>query len=162
MVRTAPLLLSILLMALPPVRTIDAKQDTLFIHAGRFEHTYAVAPGVEPLYIEDGVIHANLRRGKDRYMLLSYSEPYGRAGIESYLVWLHIRVSVVLAMQRAHYESQWATISGGLAGWSGRRFRVVYDQFDVGTVAHSEATFDADAPERGLTIVTQPPKAVSE
>jgi len=154
-----PALLAAVIASINAVPAADSA-DVIVIHAARFERTYKLSPGIESLDIDDATIHANLRRGDERYIVLSYSEPYGKAGIESYLVWLHIRGSTVVAMQRVHYESQYMTISGVFSGWSGHVLGVAYDHYTESTITHAEANFDSQAPERGLTIVTQPPKEV--
>jgi len=146
------------------------KPATFFVHAGHIKHTYSCAAGVEAGYIEDGIVHANLRRGDDRYLLIAYSEPSrpnhpnGRCGggIESYLVWLHISGTTVIASQSAQYESCWKHISGGTPAWSGQFCAVVYEDFDYnyntkeGTNTRSKASFDTKAPEKGIQVTSQP------
>ena len=78
----------------------DEKPAEFVIEVGDFKRTYLCADGVEAGAIDDGVIHANLKRGENRYLLITYSymsrpgNPNGRcgAGIESFLVWLHISI----------------------------------------------------------------------
>lgn len=150
----------------------DKKPATFFVHAGHIKHTYSCAVGVEAGYIEDGVIHANLRRGNDRYLLIAHSElsrpnhPNGRCGcgIESYLVWLHIRGTTVIASQSAQYESCWKDISGGTPTWSGQFCTVEYENFDFNYDTNesintrSKASFDAKTPEKGMQVSSQPPE----
>ena len=154
------------------VRAADPlKPGTFFIHASRLKHTYVCAAGVETGNITDGVLHADLHRGGDRFLLVSYSQdshpgrPNGHcgSGIESYLVWLQIRGSTVISSQTAQYESCWHDIQGGDPTWKGQFCTVEYSQsvYDPdtkqSTTIDSKATFDAKAPDKGLQIV-EPPK----
>ena len=148
------------------------KPPTFYVHAGSIKRTYSCAAGVEAGYIQDGVVHANLRRGDDRFLLIGYSEesrpnhPNGRcgAGIESYLVWLHVHGSSVLASQSAHYESCWRNIEGGPPEWSSQFCVVQYERFlynpdtKQSSILRSKASFDSKAPEKGLQIAEQPPE----
>ena len=126
-----------LLAASSIVAEPSPKPATFFIHAGRFKHTFTCAAGVEAGNIRDGVLHADLHRGGDRFILVSYSEdshpsrPQGHcgSGIESYLVWLQIRGSVVVASKSAQYESCWHNIEGGVPTWAGQLCTVEYTRF---------------------------------
>jgi len=151
--------------------TTAKKPQTYFVHAGAIKRTYSCAAGVDAGYIEDGVVHANLRRGDDRFLLIGYSEasrpnhPNGRCGggIESFLVWLHVHGSTVLASKSAQYESCWRDTQGGPPEWSGQFCIVEYSLFlynydtNKSSLLHSKATFDSKAPERGLQIIEQTP-----
>jgi hypothetical protein len=155
-----------------PTDKNEKKPAKLSVQAGNLKQTYACGAGVEPLSIENGVLYANLRRGDDRYLLIAYSElsrpsnPNGRcgAGLESYLVWLHIRGSTVTASQSAQYESCWKDISGGPPAWSGQFCSVEYEDFDSSdrgsTNTRSKASFDAKAPEKGIQVISQPPETL--
>jgi hypothetical protein len=157
-----------------PPKSGTVKAPAFSIHAGKIQHAYLCAPGVKAGKIEDGVVHADLPQGNERYLLIAYSEmsrpsnPNGRCGAadESYLVWLHIHGDTVVEFQSAQYESCWKEITGSTPAWSGQFCSVTYEMshFDFGTnqmsETHSKATFDAKAPEKGIQIVTDPPKVV--
>lgn len=151
----------------------DAATDSstsYYVHAGRLKHTYKCAEGVEAGDIEDGVIHADLHRGQERYLLISYSElsnpanPNGRCGggLESYLVWLHIRGNTVLEAQSTRYESCFQDITGSAPRWSGQFCSLTFDSLEWNpdtkehTETHSKAIFDSKAPEKGIQVTTQP------
>ena len=145
-----------------------------FIHAGRLKRAFTCAFGVEAGKIADGVLHADLHRGGNRFILVSYTEeshpsrPEGRcgSGTENYFVWLRIRGAAITSSQAVRYESCWNNIEGGPPGWTGRFCTVEYERFDYdpetkkGTVVDSKAFFDTEAPDKGLQIVSEPQKSV--
>lgn len=146
----------------------NSKPPKFYVHAGKIKRNYACAAGVEAGYIRNGIVHANLRRGDDRYLLIAYSEesrpgsPNSMCGggTESYLVWLHIRNSTVIAMQSAQYESCWKNIDRESSAWTDQALIIKYTRVDCNFDTHqcsilqNKATFDPRAPEKGIEIIT--------
>ena len=145
-----------------------SQPPTFYVHAGNIKRNYVCAAGVVAGCISNGVVHANLRRGGNRYLLIAYSEesrpgnPNSMcgAGTESYLVWLHIRCSTVIAMQSTQYESCWRNIDSEPPVWAGKSFVIKYMHVDCNpdtnqcSILRTKASFDPKAPEKGIKITT--------
>jgi hypothetical protein len=154
---------AIFFLALPVLAT-----DDYLVHAGKIRRTFRCAPEVEAGAVEDGVLHADLRRGGDRYLLIAYSEPSRQGnpnamcggGVESYIVWLHLRAETVVAAQSIRYASCWKSISAGRFGWSGpvcsvsSETLVNSDDSQEIFAERSKVSFDSRAPEKGLVQTT--------
>lgn len=150
------------------------KPRIIYVHAGAIKRSFFCGPDVAAGHIQDGIVYANLRRGDDRYLLIGYTEasrpnhPDGRCGggSESYLRWLHIRGSTVVASQLVHYESCWEDIEGGPPQRTGQFCVVRYKKHHYSSDSsenffqRSEADFDTKAPEKGLQIGELPPETV--
>jgi hypothetical protein len=138
------------------------------IHAGNINQIFTCAAGVRGDEIDSGIVHADLLRGVDRYLLIEHSyisnqeNPNGHcgAGLERYLVWLHVRDSRVVAEQSAHIESCWEDIQGDeLSVCTSQSCSVKYIASEYDRQAQRlnftsyRASFDFNAPEKGLHIV---------
>lgn len=140
-----------------------AKAAKYIVHAGPIARSYDCAPGVDGRDIEDGTLYANLRRARDRYLLIGYSEQsvlnnpgrYCGGGVESHLVWLHVRSGMVLETQAALYQSCWESVEGDPPSWSGQFCIVDYESFRSPQTKR-RAVFDSVAPEKGLAITSRP------
>ncbi|QBB72191.1 hypothetical protein ELE36_18480 [Pseudolysobacter antarcticus] len=137
------------------------------IHAGKINQIFSCAASVGAYEIDDGIVHADLLHGADRYLLIEHSyisnqrNPNGHcgAGLEGYLVWLHVRDSGVIAAQSAHILSCWEDIEGGGSSVCSPQsctfeyFRSTYDpQAQHANTTSYRAAFDFNAPEKGLQI----------
>jgi len=164
----------VMLALASPAQAADTKSPVpasackVSIHAGNINQIFNCAAGIEAYDIDEGIVHADMLRGADRYLLIEYSHisnqgnPNGHcgAGLERYLVWLHVRDSGVLAAQSAHFESCWEDIQGDeLNICSPQRCSVEYAKFthdphtEQANVASYIASFDFNTPEKGLHIV---------
>ncbi|MCX6847438.1 MAG: hypothetical protein NTY98_00800 [Verrucomicrobia bacterium] len=168
-------LIVLLLMVVAGIQAADskvvAKKQTVYaVHSDLINRTYVCAEGVEAGEIKDGIVHASLLRGDSRYLLIAYSylsrpnHPNGRCGggVESYLVWLRVRGSTLVAAQSVQFESCWSDIdcdiSEGRPSWHGSLFTVEYAQFhhnrdaQTSTFTNHRASFDSTTPHKGIQV----------
>ncbi len=150
---------------------VVAKKQTVYdVQSDLINRTYVCAKGVKEGEIKNGVVHANLLRGDSRYLLISYSEPSRQGnpnsrcggGMESYLIWLKVRGSTLVAAQSVQFESCWSDIdcdlSEGRPSWHGSLFTVEYVQFhhnrdaQTSSFTNHRASFDSTAPLKGIQV----------
>jgi len=157
------LLCATFIHAAEPV-TPPAAQAKFIISSDSIKRTFLCAEGVAAGEIEQGVVHADLHRAKDRYLLITWTEPTRSgsgtggpcgAGEESTLIWLHVRGDRVIASRSALYDScRNSACSTGGPEWTGHLFTVEYEARERGTgqLVKSKAVFDAETPEKGLAV----------
>ena len=123
-------------------------------------HTLDLTKHIDAARIEDVSVHFLTRRGQSAYLLLdvcglSKVPPDDRqcgAGIECNVVWLRLdRAWRVGDARSVRYESCWAPITSDEGPRvSGRRLTLTVD--DLREELRREVVYDADDPEKGLTV----------
>lgn len=152
-------------------RVVAKKQTVYTVQSDLINRTYFCAEGVEAGEIKNGIVHASLLRGDNRFLLISYSRPSrpnhpnGRCGggVESCLVWLRVCGSTLVTAQSVQFESCWSDIDCGSSedrpAWHGPLFTVQYAQFQfnqetkTGSVVNHQASFDYRVPQKGIQVI---------
>lgn len=144
--------------------------ETFHVRAGRFRQSFLCGEGVVADSIERGTVLADVRRGSERWLLLSYWEPSNPAnrggncggGRESFLAWLHVRGKTLVELQSERYGSCRQNIEGGEPSWTGQHCSVSFRRTESDpaskepVVVRTVVLFDRKAPEKGLQVTRQP------
>ncbi len=172
-VQNAWRLLAALFVFAAPAMAADAfgQEQKFHVSAGRFRRSFDCGPSVVSDSIERGTLLADVQRGPDRWLLLSYWEPSNPAhpnsfcggGRETFLLWLHVRANTVLATQSELYASCRQGIEGGRPKWSGQHCSVAFRRTEEEPASEKRVDvrttvlFDRQAPEKGLQVNRLPP-----